>query len=299
MHKVSLLAVVVVLYPASNVRAQSPENAGAHYSFEFVVPPGAPTNSPIYALGINDDASVVGYYPTQNNCYEPGDLCEVGYLKDGTGYHNIYFGSAGYTFVWGINDSGTIVGTCCGIHSAHAPGFEYDPQSGSFDLVLAPGSQATFLTSINSLGVIGGYSEVPGTTTTGFLLQNGTFTQSAYPGASATYVYGVNSSGQVVGNAVIGVVSQAFLYQNGTFQPISYPGAASTSANGINDGSDIVGAYTLPGSTVIYGFIYHGGVYSPFDQPNCNGSIPQGVNNHGAIVGETCNGAFVAIPKSN
>jgi hypothetical protein len=98
---------------------------------------------------------------------------------------------------------------------------------------------------------------------------------------------------------VIGVVSQAFLYQNGTFQPISYPGAASTSANGINDGSDIVGAYTLPGSTVIYGFIYHGGVYSPFDQPNCNGSIPQGVNNHGAIVGETCNGAFVAIPKSN
>lgn len=302
MHKLSLLAVVVVLYPASNVRAQSAENAGTHYSFEFIVPPGAGTNPLVYALGINDDANVVGYYdgyywPT-TNCYVL-DGCEVGYLKDSTGYHNIYFGSAGYTLVWGINGSGTIVGTCCGTRSAHAPAFEYDPQSGSFDLVLAPGRQATFLTSINSLGVVGGYSKVPGTPTTGFLLQDGTFTQIAYPGASGTYIYGINSSGQVVGNAVIGTASQAFLYQDGTFQPIDYPGAAGTSANGINDKGDIVGAYMLPGATVSYGFIYHDGAFSPFDHPGCKGMIPQGVNNHGAIVGESCGGAFIATPKPN
>jgi len=297
MLKLCSLAILLVLYPVSNVRAQLPGNAGAHYSFEVVDPPGVPADS-VYALGINDLDIIAGYYRTNSNCYAPGDTCDVGYLKDGANYHSILLGTAGYTFLSGTNDAGISVGTCCGSNSAHGPGVAYSGRDGAFHLIFAPGAQATFLTSISNLGVIGGYSEAPGNLTSGFLLQDGTFTQIVYPGAAGTYVYGVNSSGQAVGNAVMGTSAQAFLYQDGAFQLIQYPGAASTAANGINDAGIIVGSYTLPGSTISYGFIYHGGVFSPFDQPDCKGTIPQGVNNYGAIVGEDCSGAFIATPDS-
>jgi hypothetical protein len=299
MHEPSVLAAAVILLVASNAPAQPPANAGAHYSFEAIDPPDMNPDA-VYAFGINNHGDVVGYYRTPSNCNDPGTVCDVGWLKDGQGYRKIYFPNpAGYTYVTGINDSGMIVGRCCGTSAANNPGFAYNLKDGSFEQILVPGAQANFPTSVNSFGVIGGFSEA-GTSTTGFLLQNGIFTQIAYPGASRTYVYGVNSGGQAVGVAVTGTASQAFIYQNGTFQQIGYPGAGGTAPYGINDEGDIVGAYSPPGfPDLAYGFIYHNGSFLPFDQPNCNGTIPQGINNHGVIVGKACIGAFIATPQTD
>lgn len=170
MHELSLLvAAVALLLAASNAPAQTPANAGAHYSFEAIDPPDTESPYAAYAYGVNDEGDVVGYYRTPSPCNDPGNVCDIGWLKDGQGYRKIYFPNPpGYTYVTGINDSGMIVGRWGGRGVANNPGFEYDLKSGSFDQIRVPGAEATFPTSINNLGVIGGFSEAAGNSATAF-----------------------------------------------------------------------------------------------------------------------------------
>jgi TM2 domain-containing membrane protein YozV len=300
LFKVSALRVFAFVCLAVSMHAQSPANAGMHYAFQLITLPFPDAVSPVYALGVNDRDDVVGYYFTPNDCNNPGVVCQAGYLKNGTGYHRIYIGKAGYTLVNGINNSGIIVGTCCAILTS--PGFEYEPRTGLFEKLAYPGAQLTSAEFINNEGLVGGLAEFGGNQVTAFLFQNGIYTNlPSYPGSVSTWPTGLNSNNQLVGYALMPDNSlHGFLYQNGAFQLLDYPGAPNTEANGINDQGDVVGVYGPTGSTVLlHGFIYLGGRFLPFDQPGCSsGTIPQAINKTGVVVGETCGGAFIATPAN-
>ena len=100
------------------------------------------------------------------------------------------------TFVYGINNSGAIVGGYT-IDSQHTSGFEY---SGGYSVIGVSGSQDNNADAINNFGEIAGFnSPVRSTPRYGFTDDGGTYTEISLPGAGSTTANGINDFGVVVG----------------------------------------------------------------------------------------------------
>ena len=241
----------------------------------------------IYALGINNNGQVVGYYSSTTSVH--------GYLLSGDGgsFSTIDHPSASSTIVYGISSNGTAVGSFCPITRCYlgvANGFVR--VRANYTEIKAPsacsvgGQTASSPYGISSDGtlIVGSVEDCSGFQH-GWLLSHGTFTTIDYPGSGQNLATGVNDAGQIVGFDWTGSGPyQGWSYSNGAFTSINYPGAASTRLQGINGAGDIVGFYTDKAGTS-HAFLLSGGRFSTIDYPGATYTDAYGVNDAGQIVG--------------
>jgi probable HAF family extracellular repeat protein len=207
---------------------------------------------------------------------------------------------AGSSFATGVNASGTVVGSMCGLQEAcgeatfgeHAFAAGNSPYGYILTPMDFPGAESTIGGGINSLGVIVGSYCVQKTSCAtfesehGFKFQGGVFTTVDFPGAKYTSINAINDSGYMVG--VYGSGSQkahGFLFQNGVFTPLDVPNAVRfENFESINNAGVIVGTYT-DAKNISHGFEYVNGVYTDIDFPNATSTTADGIDDQGEIVG--------------
>lgn len=160
-------------------------------SFSFIDFPGASSSGTV-ALGINDAGQVVGEYGQSG--------VPTAFLADGSNFATIIppssvnCGTA--SSANGINDSGTIVGTCSNLSSFILSG-------GNFSTFEFPGAFSTNAYGINNdATIVGSYQLAQSEQSNGFVYQGGNFQTIDVPGAQATYVMGINDYDDLVGTFV-------------------------------------------------------------------------------------------------
>ncbi len=169
------------------------------------------------------------------------------------------------TQIWGMNDSGQVVGEYQ--NASGSLGFIYDILTNHYTLLNAPAY------SINDFGTVGG---------DGYIYSNGVYT--SMPGG----VWGINDSGQLavteIGSTFNIAVRRTPNGVGGYNDATLSIGSFGTDAGGLNNNGDMVGYYQTPN----YGsFLWRSnGTSSTFNVPN-DGLTTQalGINNFGVIVG--------------
>ncbi|HEX3744284.1 MAG TPA: hypothetical protein VHW09_10155 [Bryobacteraceae bacterium] len=131
--------------------------------------------------------------------------------QGGTSFTDItYSGPHGQTYVFGVNDSGDVVGLsdCCNL------GLSFLDQSGVFTTISVPGYSDDDVQSfnLNNLDTVVG-NVWDGTNAHGFIWQNGVASIVDYPGASNTTLYGINSAGVLVGEADFGNNADGIVFE--------------------------------------------------------------------------------------
>jgi probable HAF family extracellular repeat protein len=259
------------------------------------------------AYAINNVGQIVGWYGDSSNCSH-------GYVLSGGSFTTIdypgcpspdYPGFYGGTNLFGINDSGEMVGDHGPSWYAVAFGFTY---SGGIisPFPTQPGALSTKPIGINNAGQIVGASEMSyyPWPIIGFLYSGGNFTAINPPGAINPGAMGINDLGQIVGcyyEAPPGAY-HGFLYVGGSFTDINYPGAKSTFAHRINNSGVIVGFYADSGD-VQHGFRLDGNTFTSLDYPGATSTAALGINDSGQIVGYYSDSAgiphaFIATPAA-
>ena len=209
--------------------------------------------------------------------------------------------STNYTEPSGINNNGDIVGGYARTFTNYQ-GFLI--HNGALTTINAPGASTTFLSAINDLGQIVGFTNGAN----GFLLSSGIYTPINVPGAAETYPEGINNAGEVVGwYGLNGVNEGAYLFteKNGVYTTPSLPAFFPSGSPivfeglGISNNGQIVGFYDAP--TGGQGFIDSDGVFTSFNVPGSLVTFPEGINDSGQIAGNYApTGAseygFVATP---
>ena len=103
--------------------------------------------------------------------------------------------------IGGINNAGTIVGTCMDVRG-HQHGFVY--KSAAFTVIDRPNADSTFLTGVNDSGAIVGWSakDIKGTVVmSSFLLSDGKFIPIRCPGGfNSSQALAINNRRHVVGD---------------------------------------------------------------------------------------------------
>jgi probable HAF family extracellular repeat protein len=205
---------------------------------------------------------------------------------------------AGSSFASGVNSSGTVVGSMCGLQSAcgeatvgeHA--FAADNTSYGYTLTPMdfPGASSTIGGGINSQEIIVGSYCVQDTTCGtfesdhGFEFQGGVYTTVDFPGAKFTSINAINDNGDMVG--VYGSQkAHGFLLHDGVFTTLDVPNAGRfENFESINNAGVIVGTYT-DAKNISHGFEYVNGVYTDIDFPNATTTTADGIDDQGEIVG--------------
>ena len=187
--------------------------------------------------------------------------------------------------VWGINDSGEIVGQCTAT-DGNTYGFLLS--RGVYSRIQVPGSSFTGAHGINNAGqIVGEWAAAGETEVQGFLLSNGSYTRLRAPFNQPA---GINSSGQIVGTAPSGLSGFILDRDLSTYTRLDGQGF------GINDAGQVVGRRPDPKSEDPHGalgcgFLYFRGTYTDINifEPG-DAFAPLGINNAGAIVGNMENG---------
>ena len=161
--------------------------------------------------------------------------------------------AARYSYAYGINDRGDIVGFYVDDRGSH--GFLYTDNS-FFDLDF-PGVFDTRATGINNKGrIVGFYLQPKDKRFHGFIHDNGKFTTLDYPEPDVfhTRLQSINDRGDIVGFCSCGPqrAARGFLYRDGIFTDIQVIRAQETFPNAINGHGVIVGFYN--GSDGGHGF---------------------------------------------
>ena len=191
--------------------------------------------------------------------------------------------NANYTEIYGINDSGVIVGTYNVAPTSPAPSYP----SGFVD------DKGT-ITSIASTGGFKG-STAQAINNRGEYLVNeanqytGQMTLYAKDGTAITTLTnfqgtGLNNKGDIVGITAQPRTSELYSIKTGTSTTIQVAGALHTAATGINDHDEIVGNYQDTASNW-HGFIQIGQKMSFLNYPGASETFIEGVNNSGVVVG--------------
>jgi hypothetical protein len=160
----------------------------------------------------------VDTYPECNN--DEGDI--VGIWDTGAGQHGQGFEEIGgvysvievpgaeYTWPYGINDSGVVVGR----YAMNGNFYGFELSAGVYTTVQAPGAPETAAVAINNPGEIVGYycttsaCDVYG----GFLLKGGVYSKIAVPEAMSTIPYNLSDAGVIAGNYYDGKLGTALSY---------------------------------------------------------------------------------------
>jgi probable HAF family extracellular repeat protein len=217
---------------------------------------------------------------------------------------------------FGINNSGTIVGTSAVSGSQFTHAFSY-----ADGVMTDLGAAATQGAAINSSGTIVGNSS----SGYGFIYSGGVITQLGALGGGGSLAFGINNAGTVVGSAglpgiqgfdafsysggvmhdlgflgtaygintagtIAGInqANHAFSYSGGTMHDLgTLPGGAFSTARAINDTGTVVGWSSLAASTGMHAFSYSGGVMTDLGTLGGTSSFAKGINIGGTIVGDS------------
>ena len=211
-----------------------------------------------------------------------------------------------YTFAYGINDLGQVVGsydvvTGLGGGTGYY-GFVYD--SGTYSSFGAGYVEGTDLFGINNSGsFVGQYNDFSGLSH-GFIYINNTLTEindplsvshaynGTWPGQFSTSVKAINDYDEVVGYYYNDSGYYGFLYSDGLYTTLNDPLATNgTFANSINDADQIIGYYE--NASGAHGFIYINGTYNTVDDPSGTNTMLIAINNNGQIIGDSSAGNFI------
>jgi len=260
-----LLAAIIL---ASNGLAT---RAAGGYAFSTIEVPGSTVT---VASSIDLQGRVVGYYIDGTGTH--------GFLYSNGSYSKIDYPGAGWTVIFGINNSGQFVGA---YGASDAPpgrhGFLF--AGGGFSSLDVPGSSDTLARGVNNRGqIVGEYLGTDGSRH-GFRLSGGNYATIEVPQSGGGSAIGINDSGQIVGAAGPGS-GKAFLFDSATYSKIEFPNNNFTVAWGMNNVGDIVGQIDNP-QAPYRGFLHNGGAYSVIDFPNTLSWDARGINDLGQIVG--------------
>jgi probable HAF family extracellular repeat protein len=160
-----------------------------------------------YASRINNHGDVVGYTFSPYQGSGPPCASFQAFLYDGgkiTGLGALG-GSGSFSFAYGVNDKGQVVGTSSRTPCGHGYAFLYDGGA-MVDLGTLAGYDTSSAQAINKGGEIVGYAFSntagfkPGTEA--FLYSNGVMTDIGPPGWSNTIAMDINDHGQIVGYGI-------------------------------------------------------------------------------------------------
>ncbi|MGA3118777.1 MAG: PEP-CTERM sorting domain-containing protein [Syntrophobacteraceae bacterium] len=212
-------------------------NKGVFSTLDY---PGVTASGYTEPWGINDKGQVVGIY----NLTSHGPDGTYGYIYSGGIFTTINFPESTFTFAYGINDRGQIVG--------FNGEYSFIYSGGVFTTLDDPLGQVTIARDINSSGqIVGDYIDLEGEH--GFIYSGGVFTTLDDPSVTAgmfTVATGINDRGQVVGYyqdtelSPYVPSSYGFIYNKGVFSTLDYPSSPITFLDGINDLGQIVGVNT-------------------------------------------------------
>ena len=150
----------------------------------------------------NDGQTIVGWYDTSVDQFQYLGLVDSidGFSIDGPNFTTIDGPADRFTFIWGTNDSGVLVGREFRSAFVSTDGVDFD--------VFQVDDNFTTAFDINNEGVVVG-SYRPSGSEFGFIrTDDGLLTGISAPGASHTDIWGINDAGVFVGN---------FTDDNGTF----------------------------------------------------------------------------------
>ena len=239
--------------------------------------------------GINNNGQVIGeYIDSLGN--------RTAFLKTGSTYTPITPpGAVGDVYVYGINDSGNVLGYADGGYFLRS-GTAYQ------DIGDYPGADYTDYTDINNSGMLAGYITDGDGYSRGFIRNSGSFTLVDHPDADmacayynpcGTWLTGINNLDNVTG-VYRGTDGRyrSFIKDGGNYIPIEYSGGMGGQINvyveGINDSGQAVG-YFWGATGYSRGFIKDGGRFTEFIHPDAAssglGTYLTGINNSGQASG--------------
>jgi probable HAF family extracellular repeat protein len=239
---------------------------GAAYTFTTIDAPrssGSVAGLETSPHGINDLGQIVGsYFSFSDNAFH-------GFLYSNGMFSTIDAPGGGNNFLYGINDTGEIVGESIAFGQ-----FLYT--NGNFTRLNLPSRTSNslgFSLAINDSGeIVGTFLNSIGDQT-GFLYNQGSISTVIPPGSTEIFVFGINNRGQIAGGFS---GSSLFVDTNGVFSTI--PAPELTSIGGVNDSDDIVGCCTPS-------FLYTNGVFTTITVPGGSLTDLAAINDLGQIVG--------------
>lgn len=170
-----------------------------------------------------------------------------GFLLQGTNFAALNYPKAVNTWLSGINQLGSVVGSFN--TTSVVKGFKLE--SGKYTVIRYGSAPATRPQAISDGGVVVG-SYFDGTLNHGFVWLNGTFKTIDSPNAPyGTILTGVNGSGVIVGNRLTADRASGFIYRNNAFANIVYVGAKFTSTGGINNVGVVSGQIFLTATNTL------------------------------------------------
>jgi hypothetical protein len=254
-----------------------------HYRFTEIPVPG-----PSFAVGINDDGLVTGYYTDPATGDFLSFLSERGVVTTG-----ISAPGATITALGPANNRDVESGNYG--DETHQQAVIYDIRTGTFTpLPEIPGMPFSFGNGINDFGHASGTAYPTGDFFTGgiglgtnWIWDGKNYSFYTVPGAvNGAFAGGINNRDQVTGYYVDGSgLPQGFVKDGPNFTTIDAPGAIYTLAQGINNQGAVAGAYLDASGN--HGFIWLKGKFVTVDV-NIPGSLGTGwyyVNDHGDLAG--------------
>jgi len=170
-------------------------------------------------------------------------------------YTQIAVPGAADTYVYGINKSGTIVGSYEAANGEYTAAFTY--AGGKYTTFREPGMGTTVYSGINDFGtIVGGYQYQGGPYPyVGFILKNGQMTTLMHPGVTATLPQSINNAGEVIGYVrdYYDRSNSGFVYKSGVFTDFN-DGIGYMWGQAIDDAGNIAGAF-IPTYEAASGFV--------------------------------------------
>jgi probable HAF family extracellular repeat protein len=173
---------------------------------------------------------------------------------DGTFTRIEYTGDQAYTYAYGINDHGAVVGQAQPFDGSTSVGFSW--KNGNIvDTFKVPGADSTSANDVNNDGVVVGTYTVNGVQHGFVALNSQTMWGLDVPGSVSTDLRGISDTGEVVGEFTdASGQSHGFVDLANHFDQIDVPSATGTFINGVNNNGAIVGTYSV-GSTPQHAFM--------------------------------------------